>query len=353
MPKMHGRGFGDIEMLNRFKEPTFYDNVDKLIDWSKIERILKRYYKKNKNAVGNPAYPALRMFKILLVQRWENYSDPQMEFALRDKLSVIKFTGFSLSDETPDHSTICRFRRSLPRECMEELLSEINSQLEEKGFIVRGRKERVVDATLVRSACRSRKYIEGEIVEDRKEEEVESSGGNSVVKGEERETKEEVHYSKDKEASWVKKGKRYHYGHKVMLSVDVKGFFHNAIIETAKVSDMKLLIPLLSKMELCEETLIIGDKGFSSKENREYIEEKGCVDLLMHKKPRGKKLPNCLKTLNKAISKVRYVVEQSIGILKLHLGLERFRYIGQEENLKEVFIAGMALNAKKAVRLMV
>ena len=30
MPKMHGRGFGDIEMLNRFKEPTFYDNVDKL-----------------------------------------------------------------------------------------------------------------------------------------------------------------------------------------------------------------------------------------------------------------------------------------------------------------------------------
>ena len=258
-----------------------------------------------------------------------------------------------LSDETPDHSTICRFRRSLPRECMEELLLEINSQLEEKGFIVRGRKERVVDATLVRSACRSRKYIEGEIVEDRKEEEVESGGGSSIEKVEGSEAKEEVHYSKDKEASWVKKGQRYHYGHKVMLSVDVKGFFHNAIIETAKVSDMKLLIPLLSKMELCEETLIIGDKGFSSKENREYIEEKGCVDLLMHKKPRGKKLPNCLKTLNKAISKVRYVVEQSIGILKLHLGLERFRYIGQEENLKEVFIAGMALNAKKAVRLMV
>ena len=33
MPKLHGLGFADMEIKNRFKEPTFYDKIDKIIDW--------------------------------------------------------------------------------------------------------------------------------------------------------------------------------------------------------------------------------------------------------------------------------------------------------------------------------
>ncbi len=95
------------------------------------------------------------MFKILLVQRWENLSDPQMEFALRDRLSIIKFVGFPLSSPTPDHSTICRFRNNLLKTpAYEELLYEINEQLSELGFMVKERKTAIVDATLVNSASR-------------------------------------------------------------------------------------------------------------------------------------------------------------------------------------------------------
>ena len=57
MPKLHGLGFADMKIKNRFKEPTFYDKIDKIIDWSRIEKILKSKYKRNKNAIGNPAYP--------------------------------------------------------------------------------------------------------------------------------------------------------------------------------------------------------------------------------------------------------------------------------------------------------
>ena len=86
MPKLRGLGLGDYEVKYRLKRETFYDKVNKIIDWRKIDKILKKHFKNSKDAVGNPAYPALKMFKIMLEQRWENLRDPQMEFALEDRL---------------------------------------------------------------------------------------------------------------------------------------------------------------------------------------------------------------------------------------------------------------------------
>ena len=98
MDKYTGYGFADMEIEERFQKPTYLDKINKLINWNKIEKILKKYYKRNKNALGNPAYKAIKMFKILLVQKWEKLSDPKMEFALRDRISIIRFVGFSIRD---------------------------------------------------------------------------------------------------------------------------------------------------------------------------------------------------------------------------------------------------------------
>ena len=53
MSKLKGFGFADYEIINRFKEETAYDKIDKIIDWSRIDKVLRSKYKKNKNAVGN------------------------------------------------------------------------------------------------------------------------------------------------------------------------------------------------------------------------------------------------------------------------------------------------------------
>ncbi|WP_338083154.1 transposase, partial [Flexistipes sinusarabici] len=54
--------------------------------------------------------------------------------------------------EVPDHSTISRFRsRLLELDILDELFSEINSQLSELNLIVKSRKEAIIDATLVES----------------------------------------------------------------------------------------------------------------------------------------------------------------------------------------------------------
>jgi len=341
MSKLQGFGFADYEIQNRFKEETSYDKVDKIIDWSRIDKLLKRHYKKNKDALGNPAYPPLQMFKILLVQRWENLSDPQMEFALKDRLSVIKFAGFSISDSVPDHSTINRFRNELCRlKLYDKLLKELNSQLSMKGFKVSERKEKIIDVTVVKSARRPRKTVKCEIVSDRKEKETS-------------ETENHVEYSDDVEASWLKKGKKYYYGHKASVIVDASGYIEGGITFPANQSDVVKLKETLKKVNLREGVELYGDKGFSSNENREYLLTKGIIDKIMHKKPRGKEQHWVMKLWNKGISKTRFVVEQTFGLLKQHLGFSRFRYVGREKNNMELYLLCMVHNLKKASRILI
>jgi len=47
----------------RRRKDTFLDEIDRLIDWKPIEKLLAKKIRRNVNAVGNPAYPALAMFK--------------------------------------------------------------------------------------------------------------------------------------------------------------------------------------------------------------------------------------------------------------------------------------------------
>jgi IS5 family transposase len=344
MPKLKGFGFADYELQNRFKEETLYDKVDKIIDWSKIDKILKRYYKRNKDALGNPAYPPLQMFKILLVQRWENLSDPQMEFALKDRLSVIKFVGFSITDSVPDHSTINRFRNELCRlRVYDKLLEELNNQLSSKGFKISGRKEKVIDVTVVKSSRRPRKVIKGEVVSDRKEGEEQSAVSDSNNK---------VEYSDDIEAGWLKKGNKYYYGHKASVIVDAEGYFEGGLTFPANESDVGKLQETIEKVKLGEGIELYGDKGFSSKSNREYLLGRGIIDKIMHKKPKGRELHWILKLWNKGISGVRFVVEQTFGLFKKHLGFSRFRYVGRDKNEMELYLVGIVHNLKKASKML-
>jgi len=334
MDRFHTFGLADIEIENRFKDPTYLDKISSLVNWKKIEKILKKYYKRNKDALGNPAYPAIRMFKILLVQRWEKLSDPQMEFALRDRISVIRFVGFPLSSPTPDHSTICRFRNALLKSgAYEALFEEINRQLVSLGFMVKEKSAAVVDATIVESHSRPNKTIDV-IPEDRKEDESELPPS--------------VSYSKDPDATWLKKGNRSYLGYKQFIGTDVNGFILAGLMKPANVSEMKTFPELFERLDLPYGSSLYGDKGYASNANRELLALNGIKDFIMHKKTRSTNLTAFQKKLNKSISKIRYVVEQSFGILKKHFNFDKALYIGLEKVQMEFELTAMAFNLKKA-----
>ena len=51
---------------------------------------------------------------------------------------------------------------------------------------------------------------------------------------------------------------------------------------------------------------------------------------------------------NKEISKFRFVVEQTFGLLKQHFGFERMRYVGKRKAELEYMLKSLAFNLKKA-----
>jgi IS5 family transposase len=78
------------------------------------------------------------IYKALLLQCWYNLSDPQLEKQLARDLLFRRFVELDLSESVPDHSTFWRFRQTLEKlELMEVLLSEINQQLSEQGLYIK------------------------------------------------------------------------------------------------------------------------------------------------------------------------------------------------------------------------
>jgi IS5 family transposase len=116
-------------------------------------------------------------------------SDPGLEEPLNDRISFIRFSGFSLSSPLPDYSTICRFRNTLLElNPYEKLFEEILRQLETRGLLVK--EGAIIDATIVESSRRPRKVMEI-IPEDRKEEE--TTDVSSIIS-----------YSDDTDVTWIK-----------------------------------------------------------------------------------------------------------------------------------------------------
>ena len=49
---------------------SFLRQITACVDWRGIRTLLNKKYTKTHNAIGNPAYDALMMFKIFLLQTW-------------------------------------------------------------------------------------------------------------------------------------------------------------------------------------------------------------------------------------------------------------------------------------------
>jgi IS5 family transposase len=325
--------------IRRQTRKGFLDDMHHLIDWKPIEKILRKKYRKVASADGRPAYPPLPMFKLLLLQRWYGLSDPGLEDALYDRISFLKFSGFSLGSSLPDHSTICRFRNTLMELVLyDSLFAEINRQIESHGLLVR--EGAIVNATIVESTRRPRKVIEV-MAEDRSEEEPSSEASPYRIT-----------YSDNHDATWVRKGKKPYYGYKAHVLVDTReGFILNGHVTPAHVTDTTEFEKLMENLSLPDTSPVCADKGYASRKNRSLLAYHRYEDGIMEKAVRGKPLTLFQRLINRIISSVRYRVEQGMGILKKHYGFTRMRYLGLSKRNMEFLLNAMAFNLKKAVRM--
>lgn len=331
-------GLADFFADQRRRRPNFLDAINAMLKWQRIEKLLrKKLGRSEENAVGVKAYPAIVMFKVLLLQSWFNLSDEDMEFALHDRISFARFTGFSLEDETPDHTTICRFRNLLiEKKLLHRLLDEINNQLMHQGKLVKTGCS--VDASIITSANHPVKRVDIDIVpEDRKEDE---------------RPKPEVtiSYSKDVDAAWTKKGQRYYYGYKVHAATDTRnGFILSGHVTPANYSDTGEFATVVNGAGLAKGTRIYADKGYTSHKNTAVLQGRYLKDGIMNKAARNRRLTKREQQRNKLISATRSIIERSFGTLKHLYGLARASYMGIAKVEGEFLLCAMAFNLKKAL----
>jgi len=307
--------------------------VGKLINWNRCLNHLRKIHKSDESLAGGQVpYDRLKMFKSILLQQWHSLSDEQLVEALSVRVDFMAFTGFELADELPDASTFCRFRNKLiERNLDERLFKEINFQIEKLGLKLEKAQCAIVDATLIESASRPRRTI---IIENDREESLEA--GLNV----------QIEESKDPDARWVKKGKKFHFGYKGFANVDEEGFYNELHTESANESEVNKLEKVTKELKAKN---LLADKGYASAKNREYLKSIGVKDGIMHKAVVNKPLTIEQKLINKVISKNRYRVEQSFGTLKRILKFERASYTTKRKVQAQFTFKAICSNLLKAV----
>ena len=93
--------FGQMA-VERKQIKSFLFKIDDLVNWKQISKILSPgSSRRRRSSTGAYPYSRIFLFKALLLQRWFNLSDYQLEDQLNDRLSFMKFLGISIDSNTP------------------------------------------------------------------------------------------------------------------------------------------------------------------------------------------------------------------------------------------------------------
>lgn len=93
---------------------AFYDQLNEILTQHKfdrkVEKLCRRFYKDS--PLGRPSMAPGVYFRLMLIGYFEGLdSERGIAWRVADSLSLRRFLGFSLDEQTPDHSTISRTRR--------------------------------------------------------------------------------------------------------------------------------------------------------------------------------------------------------------------------------------------------
>ncbi len=314
------------DLRTRKIKSTFFKQINTLIDWDVISKLIDLDYSKGKSAVGKPSYDGLLLFKMSLLQSWYGLSDYEVEDRLNDSISFSYFCGMTIEQVAPDHSTLSRFRTALTKtNTFEKLFKMINVQLESHQIIVK--KGIIVDASVIDTPLRPKGKTNHEVTEDRSEQEVE------VTK--------DYAKSVDKDGTWLKKRGTYHFGYKKHHVTDEEGLVLGVLTTTASRNEIANLEDVLDTVtvELPKDIPLKADKGYQSKKNTKLLKQRNLKNHILKKAVKNKPLTKWEKRFNKLIGKTRFKVERTFGGIKLWFkgGIARYRGIEKmhTQNLME------------------
>jgi IS5 family transposase len=277
----------------------FLAEMEQVVPWGEVRAVIEPFYPKPGN--GRPPVGLERMLRIYFLQQWFNLSDPAVEEALYESVSMRRFVGIDLGREAvPDETTVCRFRHLLEQHDLgTRLFEEVHRYLEGKGLkVARGT---IVDATII-SAPSSTKNAE---------------------------------QARDPDMHQTKKGNQWYFGMKAHVGVDSKLKLIHAVVATAaNVADSEVLADLLHG----EETRVWGDQAYRGQTGviKEHASE--ALDFTNRRYRHGGVVDHEERRKNRTKSRVRSKVEHVIGVIKRVFGFAKVRYRGLDKNAHRLFV---------------
>lgn len=297
---------------------AFLDKCERLVPWDQLaDSVADVFPRRAKGEVargGRPHWPLKLYVKCLLLQRWFGLSDPQLEEQLRDRLSFRRFAGLSLSDATPDETSLVVFRRRLREAGHERTLFEaVDRHLKQLGLILKT--GTLVDAMIV-EAPRGRPRGDGTS-------------------------------TRDPEASFTKKNARSYHGYKSHIASDLRGVITDFRFDTARVHDSQHFDALIRK----EKTLAVGDSAYMDQRRADRLARRGVCFGVVKRRVRGQaELPRWQQRLNRAWSALRAAVEHPFAWMR-NMGYRKVRYRGLARNTLDFGLMAVACNLKRSFSL--
>ena len=299
------------------------DRIVRLVDWSEVAALLSTMHG---SRMGAPAYPALALFRALLLQQWYGLSDPQLEEQLSDRLSFRRFVGFSVSERMPDHSTLWRFRERLAKSGLaERAFVMVTAQIEQSGFVLKH--GTLIDATLIRAAVNAP-----------------PPPSDPPVEADGRPASKLISNPADPQAAWTKKEGRHFFGYKGHLGMDLGSrIIRRVMLTPANVNDT---VPA-DELICGDERRVYADKAYDSRARRERLKAQGIRNGIMRRGHRCHHMSQATRRRNRLLSRIRAPIEPMFALLKNVYHLARARYRGLPRNAAALNLAATAINLKR------
>ena len=237
------------------------------IDFEIFRPTLEAIFSKgHKGKGGRPPYDYVMMFKIVILQRYYNISDDQMEFQINDRLSFQRFLGLTLSDTVPDSKTLWLFKETLAQgKKGDDLFDLFSKELDKVGLIAN--EGEIVDATFVDVPKQRNSREENATIKEGKvpKDWIPENDTHCKETMTEEDLKKKHRLSrKDTDARWAMKRKETHYGYKNHVKADAKTkIITKYTVTTASVHDSNEFKNLVDKGD----KKVWADSGYVGKED--------------------------------------------------------------------------------------
>lgn len=288
-----------------------------VIDWGPIDALGERL---RGSELGRPPYAEAGMLRALYLQALYDLSDPGLEEALLVRIDFRLFCGFSLSERTPDETTICRFRnQAAAGGLIDAAFIEVNRQLEAKGLMVK--KGTLIDASIVSAASRRPPSEQG-------------AGAR---------------LQREPEASFTRKGGKSYFGWRLHVGVDQgSGLVRRVLVTPAHVNESSVAEALICG----DEQAVYADKAYENKARRRWLKGRGVKDRIMHRRHKHQAaLPHWQAVRNRLIAPRRAAVEGVFGTLKRTYARSRSRFFGLLKTTADLIRVLTVYNLRRAMAL--